>query len=532
MKRMIMLAVVLSVLIPTLLIGCAVNYYAKNAVREETMDTLTRMAHMMEVHISRVYSSLVSDIEKKTESDMLRSILAADSDGMSADHSMGAECILLDSTVFPVIGGEVINLEGKIILSSQPDEIGLLLNKTELYQEIMSGKDSYTGLVTMEKFTYLVEIAVPIRNKEGKTIGILKQDIDIGILNDYIGSISIGESGYAFLIQNNGFMVFDKAREGSEILYHEYQDKNSLEQLVSDYKAGRLIEDQGIIEYESKGIGYIGAYQKIEAINCIVAVSLDQEKMYGSVMELKGIIAILSLVLLTIITAGGYLIGHYHMAPLIRMNDTLKKIANGDMTARCGYKGIHEFEELSRNINNMADNYQKNEKELRMSSRIDTLTHLPNRNAIYELLDTLLYKHRNQALLLLDLEGFKDVNDNLGYDIGDRILMEVGNILRDLPQHVCYSSRLGGAEFLVFITNWTTPKYPEKIAEKIIKKIEEIRFIDEIHVSISASIGIVYMENDRIDKKKLIKHSNIALHKARSIGRNTYFVHYPYMQKE
>lgn len=532
MKRMIMLAVVLSVLIPTLLIGCVVNYYAKNAVREETLDTLTRMAHMMEVHISRVYSSLVSDFEMKAESDMLRSVLEADLAGMSTIHRTGAECILMESTVFPVIGGEVINREGKIVISSQPDEEGLILNKTELYQDIMNGKDSYIGLVTMEKFAYLVEIAVPIRNEQGQTIGILKQDIDIGILNEYIGSISIGESGYAFLIQNNGFMIFDKAREGSEILYYEYQDKNSLEQLVTDYKAGRLIEDQGIFEFESKGIEYVGAYKEIESINCIAAVSLDQDKMYGSVSKLRGILAILSLIILSIIAAGGYFIGHHHMAPLILMNDTLKKIANGDMTARCAYKGIHEFEELSRNINNMADSYQKNEKELRMSSRIDNLTHLPNRNAIYELLDTLLYKYRNQALILLDLEGFKDVNDNLGYDIGDRVLMEVGNILRDLPQHVCYSSRLGGAEFLVFITNWTAPKYPEKIAEKIIKKIEEIRFIDEVHVGISASIGIVYMENDKIDKKKLIKHSNIALHKARSIGRNAYFVHYPYMQKE
>jgi diguanylate cyclase (GGDEF)-like protein len=137
-----------------------------------------------------------------------------------------------------------------------------------------------------------------------------------------------------------------------------------------------------------------------------------------------------------------------------------------------------------------------------------------------------------QALLLLDLDGFKDVNDSLGYDVGDRILIEVGDILRELPQHVCYPSRLGGAEFLVFITNWTAPKYPERIAEKIISKIEGIRFIDEIRVDVTASIGIEYTEEERVDKKKLIKYSNIAMHKARGNGRNSYFVHYPYLQKE
>ncbi len=133
---------------------------------------------------------------------------------------------------------------------------------------------------------------------------------------------------------------------------------------------------------------------------------------------------------------------------------------------------------------------------------------------------------------MLDLDGFTDLNDNLGYDIGERVLMEVADVLRALPQHICYPSRLGGDEFLIFITNWTSPKYPERIAERIIKEIEGIRFIDEIHVDIGISIGIEYTNVEKIDKKKLIKHSSLAMQRSKTLGRNSYFIYYPYMQRE
>jgi len=249
-------------------------------------------------------------------------------------------------------------------------------------------------------------------------------------------------------------------------------------------------------------------------------------------MSVKAILVAVAGLVFAIIASCGLIIGHLYNAPFKMMSDTLRKIVDGDMSARCNYNGKNEFEELCGNINSLADRYQKNERALRISSRIDNMTHLPNRNAIYEVLDTLLYKHPNQAILLLDFDGYKSVNDNLGYDTGDRILMEIGDILRELPQHVCYPSRVGGAEFLVFVTNWTAPKYPEMIAQKIIKKIEGIRFVDEVHIDIGASIGIEYMEDEKIDKMKLIKHCNIALHKARLIGKNSYFVNYQKMKKE
>lgn len=440
MKRTIIAAVILFALIPTILIGGAVNHYAQTTIKDERLYALTGVVHMVNIHLHRYYDHIILDVRTKAENNGLRQVLlnAEGADGLLPEERDDAMAVLTEYIGFQVLRGAVINADGKTVLATRPEEEGVLMNQTELFRTIMNGKDSYLGLVSADAGTDIVEIAVPIYNDEGSILGILKQSTGLDLLNDYLSNLNLGESGQAFLIRKNGDIIYDNDNEAQVILYHDYQSKNSLEELMTAFKAGRLAKSNGIIE----------------------------------------------------------------------------------------------FEELSRNLNSMADRYQKSEKELRMSSRIDSLTRLPNRNAIYELLDTLLYKHPNQALLLLDLDGFKNVNDNLGYDIGDRILMETGEILRSLPQYVCYPSRLGGAEFLVFITNWTVPKYPEKIAEKLIMEIEGIRFIDEIHVDIGASIGIEYIVNERIDKRKLIKHCNIAMYKARNIGGNSYFVHSPYIQKE
>ncbi|HYE68847.1 MAG TPA: diguanylate cyclase [Anaerovoracaceae bacterium] len=534
MRRAMIVVVVLLALIPAILIGCSVNYYAQATNKTEKQYALAGIAEMMEDHINKYYIRLISDIQAKADEYELRIMLEtqAGSGDLAPDDLTKAQKVLLESIKYPIIGGSVINTEGEVVLSSRPLEKGLMLDQTELYNSIMKGNDSYAGLVVDGNITDLAEIAVPIHNGQGKVVGIFKQNAEIDVLNEYLGSLSIGKSGYAFLVRKSGHIIFDKSKAKPVILYHEYQNNNSLEQLVTDFKTDELKEDKGIIEFYNKGVEYVGAYEKIDSINSIAVVAMNRNELYENGMSVKAILAAVAGLVFAIIAACGFIIGHLYNAPFIMMSDTLRKIVNGDMSARCKYNGKNEFEELCRNINSLADRYQKNERALRISSRIDNLTHLPNRIAIYEVLDTLLYKHPNQAILLLDLDGFKSVNDNLGYETGDRILMEIGDILRELPQHVCYPSRLGGAEFLVFVTNWTAPKYPEMIAQKIIKKIEGIRFVDEVHIDLGASIGIEYTEDEKIDKMKLIKHCNIALHKARLIGKNSYFVHYQYMKKE
>ena len=533
MRRKILIAVVLLTFLPILLIGGFANYYAQSTIQNTKQDMLTGVANLMDYHLTWFYEELLSNIKEKAEMDQFKKLLMAEySSGIDDNDLSEIKKIILEDVGLPSEGGAIIDSYGKIIISNQPSEEGLMLNKTKMFQSIMTGSDSYLGLLKNADDTQKMEIAVPVFDEKGNVIGIFRQILNLDGLTRYLDNFNIGNIDYTFLIQENGSMVIQNKNKNLALFYNEYQDKNTLEQLAADFKNGRLKKDSGSVEFQIKGTEFVGVYKKVEEINSIAVIAIDRSEMISEMVKVKQIIFTIGFCLLLLAGVIGYILGDFFVGPIKEIINKLRKIADGDLTVRCNYLRNDEYRELSDNINSIAENLQKSERELRMSARIDNMTYLPNRHAIYEVLDTLLYKHPNQALLLLNLDGFGQINDNLGHDIGDRVLMEVGDILRSLPQHVCYSSRIGGDEFLVFITNWTADKYPERIAEKIIKKIESIRFIDEVHVDISVSIGIEYIDGERIDKKKRIKHSDFAMHKAKNTGKNSYLVYYPYLQKE
>ena len=536
MKRKILITVILLTLVPSLLIAGVMHYHTRSAIIEAKQESLASIVHMMDFYINQRHDALISQIEEKADMDILKDRLEipeADADEASDNETIeGIKQLINKDINVPILEGAIINSRGKVILSNRPSEEGLTLDKTELFQSIVKGGKSYMGLVVEAGNSEKVEIAVPVLNDSGKMIGILKQIIKLDRLKEYLGSIEIGETGYAFLIWKSGHIVFQDDKRRSIILYPEYQSGTSLEQLISDFKTGQLKEETGVVKYNNKGEEFIGAYKLVDSKFCIAVAAMEREETLSNITRKGAIIFGLFNFIVLLAVVIGYMMGASIQKQVQSIISSTRKINNGDLTARCPSVKNDVLKELSFNINNLAERLQKNERELRMSARIDSLTHLPNRGAIYEILDTLLYKHPNQALLLLELEGMKVVNANMGHDIGDRIMMEIGDILRSLPHNICYPSRLGGETFLVFVTNWTSEKYPERIAEKIIKKIEGIKFIGEAHVDIGVNIGIQYTDEEKTDKKKLIKQSDIAMRKAKMEGDNLFFVSYSSKQKE
>lgn len=530
MMRKIQIAVILLVLVPSILIVGAIYHYAKSAIVEEKHESLANIANMMDFYISQHYEALALEIKKKTETDILKSYFEIqETDADKGNYNETRERIkqLLNKDVnLPVLEGALINLKGQVILSNRSEEEGLLLDKTELYNSIMNGAESYEGMIIEAGNVEKVEIAVPVFDNNGKIVGIVKQIITLDNIKEYLRSIKIGETGYTFLILKSGHMVFQDDIKRSIILYPEYQNGSNLEQLIFDFRTGQLEGSEGTVRYSNNGAEFIGAYKLVDKGFCIAVTAMEKEELLSGLAQHKMKLFVLIGIIISLLVLIVCVVGNLIQKPMKGIISNTGKLSKGDLTARCPTVKNEMLQELCYNINNLADRLQKNERELRMSARIDGITHLPTRCVMYEILDTLLYKHPNQALLMLELKGVEEVNDNVGYDIGDGIIMEVGDILRSLPHNVCYSSRLAGNNFLVFVTNWIAPKYPERIAEKLIKKVTGIKFINEVHVDIGVNIGIQYINEEKINKKKLIKQSIVAMRKAKMEGENLYFVSY------
>ncbi len=166
------------------------------------------------------------------------------------------------------------------------------------------------------------------------------------------------------------------------------------------------------------------------------------------------------------------------------------------------------------------------EEQLEQLAYYDPLTGLANRALFRRQIDDVLERtHRSgvsAALLLLDLDRFKEVNDSLGHAAGDELLAKVAHLLGRVIGRDCFLARLGGDEFAVIIPDCTESGLTERIAQDIIAVVSKPVELDRGEVHIGTSIGIVRIPSDGRDSEELLRHADLALYRAKEEGRGRF----------
>jgi diguanylate cyclase (GGDEF)-like protein/PAS domain S-box-containing protein len=180
---------------------------------------------------------------------------------------------------------------------------------------------------------------------------------------------------------------------------------------------------------------------------------------------------------------------------------------------------------------------QKAQQELIwVQAHMDTLTDLPNRRLFMDRLshELLLSARQSQglALLYIDLDHFKEVNDTLGHAIGDQLLVAAAKRIRDSVRASDTTARLGGDEFTVILSGLTSPHHTESIAQKLVESLRVPFELEGDPVYVSASIGITLFPDDGSTVLDLMKHADQAMYRAKAEGRNRFCYFTPGMQAE
>jgi len=177
--------------------------------------------------------------------------------------------------------------------------------------------------------------------------------------------------------------------------------------------------------------------------------------------------------------------------------------------------------------------FRQMEAKIKRMAFFDTLTGLPNRNMINDRIPlALAHADRNKvkfALLYLDMDDFKSVNDSLGHSIGDKLLKEVAKRLTGLLRGEDTVARIGGDEFVVLLTGLKDDNYSTLLAERIISALKPVFKIDKHEIYSSFSIGIALYPTDGKDAETLFKSADSAMYQAKEQGKNTYYIHDPQM---
>ena len=177
---------------------------------------------------------------------------------------------------------------------------------------------------------------------------------------------------------------------------------------------------------------------------------------------------------------------------------------------------------------------KKAHEELSHLAHFDPLTQLPNRRTCSDRLTQMMkranHDGRQVAVMMIDLDHFKEINDSLGHDYGDLLLQEASLRLNACIRETDTVARLGGDEFLVILESITEISAIERIAHNFLQKMSEPFNLNEHRSYLTASIGITFYPNDALTKEALLKNADQAMYAAKGKGRNRFHYFTPEME--
>jgi diguanylate cyclase (GGDEF)-like protein/PAS domain S-box-containing protein len=171
------------------------------------------------------------------------------------------------------------------------------------------------------------------------------------------------------------------------------------------------------------------------------------------------------------------------------------------------------------------------EERLNYLASFDSLTGLPNRTLFYDRLNQVTSRaartHRAAAVLFLDLDGFKNINDTFGHDFGDLLLKSVAVRLKNSIREGDTVARLGGDEFVLILDALAAPDHTYLVAKKILDGLSKPFHLQEREIFITASMGIAVYPDDGENYETLVRNADIAMYRAKEEGKNKYQIYSP-----
>jgi len=356
--------------------------------------------------------------------------------------------------------------------------------------------------------------------------GFLTISIKLQFLENLINQFTLSETGFFYVIDEN-----------TKVLISSKKSFNAPD--ISQMDLGRIFQKNtrsNIVLHE--GEEYIVSKRKITTEMMLVSLIPESEvvkqgeDIRNMVMKIT-IITTLITVMLFFTTLQKII-----LKPLQILSDAAKAIGNGKVGLQVGISSTDEIGTLAKSINVMSKSLQDSLGHVSFIANHDALTGLPNRSMFNKYFNELLihakYQHREIALLFFDLDDFKQINDTLGHDIGDQLLITISDKLiastregkssNDLSfDKPCdLLARLGGDEFVLLLNDIESPMDATAVAERILKNINEEIVLDGNEIHVSCSIGITLYPGDADSTSELIRLADIAMYHAKELGKNNY----------
>ena len=169
--------------------------------------------------------------------------------------------------------------------------------------------------------------------------------------------------------------------------------------------------------------------------------------------------------------------------------------------------------------------HKRLETRLRMQALYDPLTGVANRSLCVERIDTALQRAKRRpdyhyAVILIDLDRFKNINDTQGHTVGDAVLVEIAARLRACVRELDTVARMGGDEFVIVMEEFDSYKRPIQAIKRIREELRLPVRVQELELSVTASVGLALGQTPAASAEEVLRNANLAMHRAKAMGRN------------
>jgi len=438
----------------------------------------------------------------------------------------------------------VIGLDGHLICAPGPFDPSIDVSDRSFFRLALQTGGFVIGEYAVGRFSKqpTIHMAKPFRNRDGAIAGVVEIALSLDWLGQQLERLALPPEAVASVKDRNG-TVLARYPDGARFVGHPMVAENRFSLEGTEVK---VVELTGL-----DGKQRITAYSPLggDPKGLRIGVGLDREVTFAPVTQAnrKGLILIIAgavLALATTALAGTRLIRR----PLDQLLKVADRWRHGDLAARTGlHADSSEFGRLAAAFDSMAVAQENREctlrllsselaarvqrevaarEEMRFLAHHDAVTSLPNRTQLRVRLEQVIerksFDGRMTAVIILDLDGFKGINDTMGHQAGDELLKEVADRLLHLVRRDDIVARLGGDEFVILQSDLTQAHAAEALAQRLIARLAEPAMIAGQQVRIGASAGVALYPLDGSDSDTLLKHADMALYCAKNGGRGTF----------
>ena len=376
----------------------------------------------------------------------------------------------------------------------------------------------------------VVVVTQPIRTANERLLGVLAAKINFRTIGKILKNYAQGEIGELYLITGEGILLVSSRTISAKFLETKLVGRTTRKLFFEEGDPQRY--------YGYHGEPVVGALKRMSELDWGVVAEKERAKAYAQIVRLRNVTLVLVVGLLLFIGLGAYLLGLTLVRPLDRLTGGASKVAAGDLEVDLPVLSRSEVGYLTEVFNDMVarlrqgreelaainKTLRKKNKELHELSITDSLTGLYNRKHLMETLDNEVARSKRHkhdfAVLVVDIDDFKEYNDTYGHLAGDDVLSRLAKVFKESVRSCDYVARYGGEEFILVLPE-IGPQDGVKAAERIRKKVVKEKFaVDGKPIQVTVSVGVASYPKDGDESQAIIRHADAALYKAKESGRN------------